>query len=184
MHMAQTIGTWTLADLDRLPDDGNRYELIDGELFVTPAPSSAHEELVAVLDEILSPYVQAEQLGRVYACRAAVRTSDGHVEPDLLVRPITERPPPSWESAPTPLLVVEVLSKSTRRRDHEQKRGYYLRVGVTEYWIVDRWARTIRVITADADDLVADAMLVWQPADANEALVIDVRAYFREALGE
>ena len=184
MLMAQTAGAWTLADLDRLPDDGNSYELIDGALFVTPAPSPAHETLVAVMHVILSPYVLSERLGLVYASRASVRTSNGHVEPDLLVRPTPERPPATWEAAPTPLLVVEVLSKSTRRRDHEQKREFYLRVGVPEYWIVDRWARTIRVIAADADDVVADAMLVWQPEGAGEALVIDVRAYFCEALGE
>lgn len=110
MLMAQTAGAWTLADLDRLPDDGNSYELIDGALFVTPAPSPAHETLVAVMHVILSPYVLSERLGLVYASRASVRTSNGHVEPDLLVRPTPERPPATWETAPTPLLIVEVLS--------------------------------------------------------------------------
>ena len=65
MLMAQATGAWTLADLDRLPDDGNRYELVDGDLFVTPAPSPAHEELVYALRAILDPFTRAQRIGRV-----------------------------------------------------------------------------------------------------------------------
>ncbi len=183
MLMAQTAGEWTLADLDHLPDDGNKYELIDGELFVSPAPSPSHESLADVLHEILAPYVKAQRLGRVHRPRTVVRTRGSEAEPDLMVRPVTATLPLIWEDAPTPSLVVEILSKITRRRDHGSKRDFYLRIGVPEYWIVDRSDRTIRVITLNADDLVANAMLVWQPTGAAESLVIDVVAYFREALG-
>ncbi len=117
MLMALATSGWTLAELDRLPDDGNRYELLDGELFVTPATSTA---------------------------------------------------PESWADMPTPHLVVEILSGTTRRRDHEQKREFYLRIGVAEYWIVDRWSRSIRVVRADVEDVINHSALQWQPSAASE----------------
>ena len=86
MLMVQTAGAWTLADLDRLPDDGHRYELVDRDLFVTPAPSPAHEELVYQLRAILDPYAREQKVGRVYASNAAIRTGGSALLPDLLVR--------------------------------------------------------------------------------------------------
>ncbi len=184
MLMALSTIVWTLAELDRLPDDGNKYELIDGELFVTPAPSPAHERLASVLLAILVPYVRAHRLGDVYTPRAVVRTDGSEVEPDLMVRPATPTLPETWEQMPTPSLVVEILSRTTRRRDREQKRGFYLRIGVAEYWMVDRWSRSIHVVRPDVEDLVTETMLEWRPTGASEPLRIDVTAYFLEALGE
>ena len=183
MLMALSTRHWTLAELERLPDDGNKYELVDGELFVTPAPSPAHESLAAVLLAIVVPYVQAEKLGRVFTPRAVVRTDESEVEPDLMVRPATPTPPATWTEMPTPLLVVEILSRTARRRDEQQKRVLYRRIGVGEYWMVDRWSRTIRVVRGDADDRVAESVLEWNPEGAGKALRIDVAAYFDEALG-
>ena len=183
MLMAQTAGAWTLADLDRLPDDGHRYELVDGDLFVTPAPTTAHEALAYEMRRILEPYVLAELLGRVHTPNAAIRAEGSELLPDLMVR----RAPPTllgaWEEMPIPFLVVEILSPITRRRDHEYKRAFYLRNGVAEYWIVDGEERTICVVTPNADDVVVHRVLTWRPANASAALVIDVERYFREALG-
>ena len=184
MLMVPSTSVWTLAELDRLPDDGNKYELVDGELFVTPAPSPAHERLALVLLRILAPFVWAQRLGDVYTPRAVVRADGSEVEPDLMVRPATPALPKRWEQMPTPMLVVEILSRTTQRRDREQKRGFYLRTGVSEYWMVDRWSRSIRVVRRDADDLVAESALEWRPDGAREALRIDVAAYFDEALGK
>jgi Uma2 family endonuclease len=183
MVMALSTRPWTLAELDRLPEDGNRYELIDGELFVTPAPSPAHEELASVLHGILAPYVKAHQLGRVYTPRAVVRTRGSQVEPDLMVRPSVAKLPVKWERMPRPLLVVEILSRTTQRRDHEQKRVFYRRIGVPEYWMVDRWSRCIHVVRQD-HDRVAESMLEWHPDGATEPLRIHVAAYFDEVLGK
>ena len=184
MLMALSTRAWTLAELDRLPDDGNKYELVDGELFVTPAPSPAHEQLASVLHGIIAPYVREQQLGRVYTPRAVVRTDASEVEPDLMVRPETPTLPKKWAQMPTPLLVVEISSRTTRRRDHEQKRGLYTRIGVAEYWIVDRWSRSIHVVRRAAADSVAESVLEWRPDGARQALNIDVAAYFDEALGK
>ena len=184
MLMALSTSAWTLAELDRLPDDGNTYELLDGELFVTPVPSPAHEQLASVLQAILGPYVRTHRLGHVHTPRAVVRNEGSEVEPDLMVRPATPTLPETWEQMPTPSLVVEILSRTTRRRDQEQKRGFYLRIGVAEYWMVDRWSRSIRVVRRDAPDVVADSVLEWRPDGAPEALRIDVAAFFDEALGK
>ncbi len=183
MFMALSTSVWTLAELDRLPDDGNTYELIDGQLFVTPAPSTAHEQLASVLHAMLAPYVRAHRLGHVYTPRAVVQRGGSQVEPDLMVRPGTPTLPATWAEMPTPSLVVEILSGTTRRRDHEQKRELYMRIGVPEYWIVDRWARSIRVVRRDVADLIAHTTVEWRPDGAPEALCVDVAAFFAEALG-
>jgi Uma2 family endonuclease len=81
------------------------------------------------------------------------------------------------------LLVVEILSRTTRRRDHVQKRAFYLRIGVAEYWIVDRCEGTIRVIRPDVDDVLCDTVLVSCPSGAAESFRTDVAAYFLAALG-
>jgi Uma2 family endonuclease len=83
---------------------------------------------------------------------------------------------------PVPLLVVEIMSRSTARGDENQKLKFYRRNGVSEYWMVDRNSRTIRVVTAD-NDLITGTELAWHPAGASQPLVIDVEAYFREVLG-
>jgi len=85
---------------------------------------------------------------------------------------------------PTPSLVVEILSRTTRVRDEAPKRDLYLRIGVEEYWMVDRWRRSVRVVRRDAADLVAESVLERRPAGGREALRIDVVAYFDEALGK
>ena len=184
MHMARKLDQfeWTLEELHRLPDDGNKYELVRGELFVTPAPSPEHERIAVVLTEILIDYVRQQKLGRVFHPRAVVRFRGSEVEPDIMVREWTESPV-GWSEAPVPLLVVEILSDVTRRRDPGPKREFYLDVGVPEYWIVDGDARTIRVIHSGVDDVVAADALTWSPRGASEPVVIDVRGLFREALG-
>ncbi len=183
MLMAPATSGWTLAELDQLPDDGNTYELLDGELFVTPAPSPAHERLAVVLREMLAPYVHAHHLGHVYTPHAVIQTDGSQVEPDLMVRAATSTLPETWADMPTPHLVVEILSGTTRRRDHEQKRAFYLRIGVAEYWIVDRWSRSIRVVRADVEDVINKSVLQWQPSAASEPLTINVAEYFTNALG-
>lgn len=182
MHMAQTTDGWTLEELHRLPDDGNKYELVRGELFVTPPPSVGHEELASLLARILDAYVAAAGLGRVYRPRAVLRTLDSEVEPDLMVRTPAGRKA-DWADAPLPILIVEILSGSTRRRDHMQKREFYLDAGVPEYWIVDGHQRLIRVVRPGRADVLAAESLAWHPPGASAPLVVDVQKFFREALG-
>ena len=183
VFMSQTAARWTLPDLDRLPDDGNRYELVDGELFVTPPPSSGHEDVLAVLSALLQPYVARHRLGRVYHPRAVVEAGGSRVEPDLMVRPVPATRPTTWATAAVPILVVENGSASSMRRDNIEKRAFYLRTGVPTYWILDASRRSVRVGRAGQPDEIADRELTWHPAGASEPLIVDVHQLYREALG-
>jgi Uma2 family endonuclease len=178
MHMAAATKHWTLDELHRLPDDGNKYELVRGELFVTPPPSDDHETIIARLARRLEPFVEAQRLGLVYRPRAVVRAEGSEVEPDLMVR--APKPPGGrdWDDAPIPILVVEVLSGSTRRRDLGPKRDFYLDNGVAEYWVIDPDAKTVRIVRSGESDQMRSDDLVWQPAGASDALAIHVPELF------
>jgi Uncharacterized protein conserved in cyanobacteria len=178
MHMAAKPKPWTIEEMYRLPDDGNKYEVVWGELFVTPPPTDEHETIAARLTTILSPYAVAQGLGLVYRPRAVMQFEGSEVEPDLMVRQQQASPDATWEQAPTPILIVEILSESTRRRDRNQKRSFYLDAGVNEYWIVDPETRTITSIRRDQPDVVATDSLVWSPTGADESLEITLTNVF------
>lgn len=179
MVMATETRQWTLAELHRLPDDGNRYELVRGELFVTPAPSNPHERIAARLTRIIDPYAAKHGLGDVYHPRAVMMFDGSQLEPDLMVRlPHADEDNQAWETAPIPSLVVEIVSRTTWRRDRNEKRALYLDAGVAEYWFVDGAERTITVVKpASADVTVRDTMC-WHPNGASEPLCFDVSEVF------
>jgi len=178
MHMATQTKQWTLDELHRLPDDGNKYELVRGELFVTPAPTDEHETILGRLTRILDPFVAANSLGITYRARAVMRFDGSEVEPDLMVRQLKTLGSRDWDDAPTPTLIVEVVSPSTRRREHEHKRQLYLDAGVPEYWIVDPERHTVRVIRPLNPDEVTTSQLRWSPPGVKEPLAVEVREIF------
>ena len=178
MAMSMPANAWTLEELHRLPDDGNKYELIRGELFVTPPPSVDHEEVLARLSAGLTAYVEKHRLGRVYHPRAVIRFEGSEAEPDLMVRALpTGRHGNAWEKLPPPLLVVELLSPFTRRRDLLAKREYYLDAGVGEYWVLDGERHEIRVIRRGVEDVVIGDVLEWHAVPA-EPLRLEVAVLF------
>lgn len=183
MLMAQATKEWTRGDLARLPDDGNKYEVVRGELFVTPAPRSPHQQLIAMLNRLLVPYVASEGIGLVHQARSVVVFDGSEVEPDLFVQPTVSAPPPRWENAPTPLLVVEVLSPVTKRRDRGSKRQLYLDAGVPEYWIVDGERRSVMVVRPGAEDARVTGTLTWTPDGARTPFTLDLPAFFTDVLG-
>jgi Uma2 family endonuclease len=174
---------WTLAELNRLPEDGNKYELVYGELFVTPAPSPSHEEVIAILVHLLVPYVERWKLWRVHTARAVVRALESEVEPDVMVRaivPATE----DWTKLPIPMFIIETAARSTRRRDRGKKKQFYLDLGVPDYWIVDRETRSIQIVRLGHDDAIEREHAVWHPTGADEPFVVDVQAISQAALGD
>ncbi|HYV99198.1 MAG TPA: Uma2 family endonuclease [Gemmatimonadaceae bacterium] len=177
--MAVSAKVWTLAELDALPEDGNRYELVHGELLVSPGPAPSHEEIVRRLHELLAPFVAKHRLGAIYRPRAVVQHGGDQVEPDLQVRaqlPMAAR----WADAPAPTLVVEVLSPSDTAARQVLKREFYREVGVAEYWVVDAMNRTITMFESDGMVLV-DRVLQWHPLAASEVLTIELEELFRDA---
>ena len=129
----------TYEDYCRLPSDGKRYEIIDGELFVTPSPFRPHQRVVTRLTRYLSTFVEENELGEVFVAPFDVVFSRFDVvEPDLLyvskgrLSVLTEK---NVQGAPD--LVVEVLSPSTAETDRTIKLKLYARYGVQEHWIID-----------------------------------------------
>ncbi len=130
----------TRADLATMPDDGHRYELIDGVLLVTPAPSYDHQDVVGQLYLLLSARCTSGL--KVMLAPFDVAISDDTVmQPDLLV---ARRSDFTRRDLPTaPLLAVEVLSPSTQRFDLMTKRGRYEAAGAASYWVVDPTAPSL-----------------------------------------
>lgn len=125
---------FTVADLELMPDDGNRYELIDGVLIVTPAPGWHHQEMTgAVFFDLRA--VCPRPL-RVLTAPFAVQTgNDSEVQPDVLVTRYDDLTAKHLPVAP--LLVVETLSPSTALYDRNTKKAHYERIGVPSYWLLD-----------------------------------------------
>ena len=171
---------WSLEELHTLPDDGNKYELVHGALFVTPPPTVDHEEIEARLNRILVPFVAANALGYVYHPRAVIRFRGSEVEPDLMVRLPHPNPEAGWEASPVPLLVVEIISPGTRRRDHEQKKAFYLEAGVAEYWIVDPEGSNITVVRPGNNDRVEEDRVEWRPPGREAVLTVSIDEVFGE----
>jgi Uma2 family endonuclease len=168
---------WTAEMVRALPDDGKRYEVIDGELFVTPAPALRHQDAVFQMASRLAPYVSTHGLGHVIVSPADVTFADGSlVQPDVFVAPlIGGRRPREWSDIKTLLLAVEVLSPSTARADRRVKLRLYQRQHVPEYWIVDVDAGLIERWRADDErpDIVTER-LEWQPDPGHPPLVIEI----------
>jgi Uma2 family endonuclease len=127
-------GAYTVDDLDAMPDDGRRRELIDGMLFVSPAPGWAHQEMGLTLYRLLHAACPPEL--RVLAAPFGVRTSrHDEVEPDVLVARYADLTLANLPVAP--LLAAEVASRSTRLYDRNTKLAHYERLGVPSYWLLD-----------------------------------------------
>jgi Uma2 family endonuclease len=115
MYMAAATRPWTRADLVRLPDDGNRYEVLDGVLLVTPLPGSPHQRATVNLTVALQHHCRQHALGFVVA-PGPVPHGDSELQPDIAVVLDPTLPfDAAWSSHPPPSLVVEVLSGATRR---------------------------------------------------------------------
>jgi Uma2 family endonuclease len=178
MEMATKLKRWTLEEVHRLPDDGNKYELVRGELFVTPPPNDDHETVLARLTRILDRYVEANGLGLVYRPRAVVRFQGSEVEPDLMVRRSLPGIKNEWERAPLPILVVEVFSPTTRRRDQVQKKSFYVDIGIDEYWMVDPDEQSVTVVRRGHEDFTVADSLEWNPAGIPEPLTLSLAEIF------
>ncbi len=176
---------WTADMAIALPADGNRYEVLDGELFVTPAPSWDHQGTVGGALLWLHPYVHANRLGWAMISPADIVFSPRRlVQPDLFVVPWQETRPQSWHEVKDLLLAVEVLSPSTARADRHRKRLIYQSQGVPEYWIVDPHARLVeRWRPDDTRPEILARQLTWQPRADVTPLTIDLPEFFAEALG-
>ena len=131
---ADTTRPFTVTDLEGMPDDGRRYELIDGELLVSPAPGWPHQEAVIALCILLRQACPADL--RVIVAPFAVRPDTfNEVHPDVLVARYADLTLQDLPQAP--LLAVEVISPTSRLRDASLKKAFYARLGAVSFWLVD-----------------------------------------------
>ncbi|MFN0178282.1 MAG: Uma2 family endonuclease [Gemmatimonadales bacterium] len=177
--MPISVPSYTVDDLDRFPPDGNRYELLEGMLLVTPAPGLPHQvvtmRLSVVLAELLRPWPDVW----VASPGSVVFRPKTRLEPDILVF----RAPAAgtkWEAVRHRFLAVETKSRSTEIYDRDFKRPAYLDLGVDEVWRVDVGEKVILVsVPGAAPDRRVDDRLVWSPKGLAADLTIDVAPLFR-----
>jgi Uma2 family endonuclease len=178
---------WTEREVRQLIDDAPepmpRYELVDGDLLVTPSPSRMHQRIVLECVMRLQVYIVANSLGELLTSPSDVRLRpELVVQPDLYVVPAREgRRLPTTEMVTSLLLAIEVLSPGSARMDRVTKRRAYQQAGVPEYWVIDSDAQTIeRWRPDDVRPEILDRTLVWHPAGAANPLELDLVAFFAD----
>ncbi len=180
MGMAAPI--YYTADMVRaLPDDGNRSEVVYGELLVTPVPRPWHEVVQRRLMFALQVYLQQHHVGEVLGSRADISWGpDVLVSPDVFVVPLDQVRTLDCSQMRDLLLVAEVLSPSSAKYGRFIKRRRYQEAGVPLYWIVDADERRVEVWTpGDSFPAFDEDRLVWRPAGAGEPFVMTLAEWFR-----
>jgi Uma2 family endonuclease len=179
---------WTHEMWEKLPhQDGNRYEIIDGELVVSPSPTWDHQGVLGELYDPIKAYLRLHPIGLIRWSPADIRIDRRNVvQPDLFVAPRVDGVRPrGWREITSLLLVIEALSPRTARLDRIRKRPLYQRFNVPEYWIVDGDARLIeRWRPSDTRPEILEDKIDWQPDPSLTPLVIDLPALFKIAYDE
>jgi len=179
--MPALVPRYTAAEVRRFPDDRLRYEVIRGELFVTPAPGTWHQRAIVELCRRLQDYLEAHALGEVLPAPFEVEfNEDSAVQPDVLVilEPQRRHLTPKRLHGP-PALVVEIVSYTSKRTDRLEKRELYLAEGVPEYWIMDIEERRVECWRPGYDQPgILPADLTWQPSPDIAPLRFDLPGFF------
>lgn len=182
---------WTIDEVEQLmeerPGYTPRYELVAGELLVTPAPSLRHQRIVLELALRLREYVKRHRLGETVISPSTVSlTPDSRLEPDVYVVPTRSgRMLRSTEVVTQLLLAAEVLSPSSARHDRFTKRRFFQMHQVPDYWVVDGEAEAFEIWhPGDERAALIDDRLVWQPEGALEPFELDVRTFFESVADE
>jgi Uma2 family endonuclease len=188
MGMPAAKSPWTTDLLDALPESSERFEIIDGELFVTPSPGFAHQGVVLRLASRLLEYTT-----RIGGFETVISPSDvwrgdqqlNRVQPDIYV----VRRGPDGALPPYPfhlrelVLAIEVASPGRPFLDYQVKRDLYREEGVAEYWVLNLEERNLSRWHGrdDPGDVVRD-QIDWRPSDAAEPFTLDLPAFFDTAL--
>ena len=166
----------TYEDYCLLPDDGKQYQVIEGELFLSPAPRTTHQDIIVNLMTLLHTHVKAHSLGKVYVAPTDVLLSPTTVvQPDILfirrenmgiITELNIQGPPD--------LCIEVLSPSTESVDRERKMTVYARYGVQEYWIINPVRQMVSIYVRDGGMFALKA-----EATGNDTITSDVMTSFQ-----
>ena len=181
--MGMAAPVYYTADMVRaMPDDGNIYEVVHGELLVSPSPRLWHEEVAHRLLETVRAYLRANPVGLAIGSRSDLSwgLDDVLVSPDLFVVPLEEARRLDWLSLRTVLLAAEVLSPSSVKADRFTKRRLYQERGVPLYWVVEADQRFVEVWRPDdAFPTIEREALTWAPAGAAGPYTLELAQLFR-----
>jgi len=181
MAMPIPLPNYTVDMVRAFPDDGQRYELVEGILLVTPAPASDHQIVISRLTTALNNYLGASGSAYVVSPGEIEVAPKLHLEPDVLVFPSTFRPGTKWTKIKGWWLAVEVLSPSSKHYDRDYKLEAYLHVGVSEVWIIDLDRRCFEVSGVDGRRSVPEYHTVqWHPTGMVRPLDLDIEAILRD----
>lgn len=181
---------WTRAEvlelIEQNPLQSPRYEVVDGELFVTPSPGGLHQVAVLLLARALAAYCEATSIGETF-----ISPFDAEPEPGVVVQPDVFVLPPdeakrmrTQRTARVMLLATEVLSPGSERGDRGRKRRLYQR-RVPVYWLVDVETRQVEQwMPKHARPTVQRDRLEWHPAGADAPFVLELPRYFARVYGE
>lgn len=180
--MGMAAPRYYTADMVRaMPDDGNKYEVVHGELLVSPAPRPLHELVLLRLMDLLAGYLKQEPVGVLWGSRSDISWSeDTLVQPDCFVVPHAEAATLDWSRMKTLLLAVEVLSPSSVRADRFTKRRLYQEQRIPWYWVVDPDSRAVEVWRPDLlFPAVERETVTWTPEGALVPLTVGLVDLFR-----
>lgn len=186
MGMPAIDDNWTVEMLDALPEDLQRYELIDGVLHVTPAPSDVHQFVIAEFYARFREYLRGSTVARALFSPADVRRADrsrNRVQPDVFVVRLSEGKRPVYPYKMSDLLLaIEVESPSNPTLDYQVKRPLYLKEGV-EYWIANPTARVVSRWkgVGNVGEILSER-IEWHLPGQPEPLVIAIQELYDEAL--
>jgi len=178
MAMAISLPQYTVDDLDKFPDDGTRYELLDGLLLVTPAPAAVHQLVASRIQLELSNALMKTGHAHVAGPGVVVRKPKTQLQPDVLVYSAEYAPTTDWPKIHDHWLAVEVLSRSSRVYDREYKRDAYFRLGVQQVWLVDWRERLIEVCRAIGKSRRVRDAIRWRVAQTGVTVVVDLAEVF------
>jgi Uma2 family endonuclease len=176
MGMPAAIPFYTVDDLANLPDDGNRYELLEGVLLVTPQAELPHQVVATRIAHLLMSALGDEAM--VTCPGAIIHGKYTDLQPDVLVGP-PRALESQWKDVTEHWLAVEVYSPSSRIYDREFKTPEYLRRSVDQVWLVDIEARSVEVFAQNEPPTVVVELIVWTPPTLSASVAMDVRHLLR-----
>jgi len=176
-------GRWTYKDYAAIPEDGHRYEVVNGVLYMSPSPNVWHQNIVGEIFAYLRDFMRLNRLGRAFIAPLDVELSHGNViQPDVFVLlnkhlgRITKS-----RIIGAPDLIVEVASPSTARHDLHAKLEAYTSAGVPEYWIVNPEAQTVELLVLERDIYSSLGVFSGQttlPSQVLADLPVEVEQFF------
>jgi Uma2 family endonuclease len=176
MAMAISVPLYTVDDLEHFPEDGNRYELLDGVLLVTPQAAAVHQVVANRIQFELTASLEKPGLAHVVGPGAVVRMPRTQLQPDILVYPARFSPMTDWRKITEHWLAVEILSRSSRIYDRDFKRDAYFALGLQQVWLVDWRDRSVEVCTSKGSSRILRDALLWQIA--RTTVTIDLKDVF------